>query len=155
MTLQTLGDNLQQVHAKLSDWQGEAGDAFRVDLGKARRDIDADGQESRQVAAAVSRAEADVRGGKSELDAIDQAAKFDGFTITPDWRIDSGTAKLDTLKAAAKQQLQSDLDACKLHAHSADQELAMAVRSAVGEMSASAPSGSSGGQPKTLQDMLL
>ena len=150
MTLQTLGDNLQQVHAKLSDWQGEAGDAFRVDLGKARRDIDADGQESRQVAAAVSRAEADVRGVKSELDAIDQAAKFDGFTITPDWRIDSGTAKLDTLKAAAKQQLQSDLDACKLHAHSADQELATAVRSAVGEIPAPV-----GGQPSSANGALL
>ena len=60
-TLQTLGDNLQQVHSKLSDWQGEAGDAFRADLTKARRDIEADGQESKQVAAAVARAEADVR----------------------------------------------------------------------------------------------
>jgi len=54
-TLQTLGDNLQQVHATLIDWHGDAGDAFRADLGKTRRDIEADGQESKQVAAAVSR----------------------------------------------------------------------------------------------------
>jgi hypothetical protein len=33
-TLQTLGDNLQKVHSKLSDWEVEAGDAFRADLGK-------------------------------------------------------------------------------------------------------------------------
>lgn len=51
-TLQRLGENLQQVQNVLSDWQGEAGEAFRADLGKARRDIDADGQESMQVAAA-------------------------------------------------------------------------------------------------------
>ena len=58
-TLQRLGDSLQQVHNTLSDWQGDAGDAFRADLGRTRRDIEADGQESRQVAAAVSRAEAE------------------------------------------------------------------------------------------------
>jgi hypothetical protein len=33
-TLQTLGDNLQQVHGTLSDWHGEAGDAFRADPAK-------------------------------------------------------------------------------------------------------------------------
>ena len=152
-TLQTLGDNLQQVHAKLSDWQGEAGDAFRADLGKARHDIEADGHESSQVAAAVSRAEADVRAVKSKLDAIEQAATADGFAITSDWRIDSGSMKLDNAKVAAKQQLQSDLDACKLSAHSADQELAMAVRSAVGDMTAGSQPGT--GQPKTWQDLVL
>ena len=73
-TLQRLGDSLQQVHNTLSDWQGDAGDAFRADLGKARRDIDADGQESRQVAVAVSRAEADVRSVKSELDGIERGS---------------------------------------------------------------------------------
>jgi uncharacterized protein YukE len=166
-TLQTLGDNLQQVNNKLSDWQGDAGDAFRADLGKARRDIEADGHESRQVAAAVSRAEADVRSVKSELDGIEQAAEGDGFSITPDWRIDSGGMKLDSSKSAAKQQLQGQLDTCKLHAHNADQELATAVRSAVGEAPAGAGAPTPGvpapaapkppvpGQPKSLEDMLL
>ncbi len=74
-TLQTLGDNLQQVHSKLSDWQGEAGDAFRADLNKTRRDIEADGHESKQVAAAVARAEADVRAVKAELGGIEQSAE--------------------------------------------------------------------------------
>lgn len=94
-TLQTLGDNLQQVHSKLSDWEREAGDAFRADLGRARRDIEADGHESKQVAAAVSRAEADVRAVRAELDRIEQASDGYGFTITPDWRVDSGGMKLD------------------------------------------------------------
>jgi uncharacterized protein YukE len=150
-TLQTLGDNLQQVHSKLSDWQGEAGDAFRADLNKARRDIEADGHESKQVAAAVARAEADVRAVKAELGGIEHAAEGYGFTITPDWRIDSGGVKLDGAKGLFKEQLQGLLDACKLHAHSADQELASAVRSAVGD----APPPTAAPQPKPLQNNLL
>jgi uncharacterized protein YukE len=156
-TLQTLGDNLQQVHSKLSDWQGEAGDAFRADLNKTRHDIEADGHESKQVAAAVARAEADVRAVKAELGGIEQSAEGYGFTITPDWRIDSGGMKLDSAKSVFKQQLQGLLDACKLHAHSADQELATAVRSAFGDipLNAGAPQSPAGNQPKSLEDMLL
>jgi uncharacterized protein YukE len=171
-TLQRLGDSLQQVHNTLSDWQGEAGDAFRADPGKARRDIDADGQESRQVAAAVSRAEVDVRSVKSELDGIEQAAEGYGWTITPDWRIDPGNTMigLDRLTLAAEQQLlQGQLDTCKLHAHNADQELATAVRGSVGDIpldasgyqpgaappAPGAPKPPAAGQPKSLQDMLL
>jgi uncharacterized protein YukE len=150
-TLQTLGDNLQQVHGKLSDWQGEAGDAFRADLNKTRRDIEADGHESKQVAAAVASAEADVRAVKAELGGIEQSAEGYGFTITPDWRIDSGGMKLDSAKSGFKQQLQGLLDACKLHAHSADQGLASAVRSAVGDI----PSPAAAPQPKPLPDNLL
>jgi uncharacterized protein YukE len=157
VTMQTLGDNLQLVHSKLSDWQGEAGDAFRADLNKTRRDIEADGHESKQVAAAVARAEADVRAVKAELGGIEQAAGGYGFTITPDWRIDSGTIKLDGAKGVFKEQLQGLLDSCKLHAHSADQELASAVRSVVGDTphTAGAPQSPAGGQPKSLEDMLL
>ncbi len=168
-TLQTLGDSLQQVHSNLSDWHGEAGDAFRADIGKTRRDIEADGQESRQVAAAVSRAEADVRAVKSELDGIEQTAESYGFSITQDWRIDPGAGAIgfDKLTLAAEEQLlQGQLDTCKLHAHDADQELANAVRGAVGEapvtVGAPAPgapapgaSNGAGGNPKSWQDMLL
>ena len=145
------------MHSKLSDWEGEAGDAFRADLGKARRDIETDGHESKQVAAAVSRAEADVRAVRAELDRIEQAADGYGFTITPDWRVDSGGMKLDGAKAVFREQLQGSLDGCKLHAHSADQELATAVRSAVGEAPAGAGVSQSpaGNQSKSLQDMLL
>jgi uncharacterized protein YukE len=171
-TLQRLGDSLQQVHNTLSDWQGDAGDAFRADLGKTRRDIDADGQESKQVAAAVSRAEADVRSVKSELDGIERAAEGYGWTITSDWRIDPGNTMigLDRLTLAAEQQLlQGQLDTCKLHAHNADQELATAVRGSVGDIpldaighqpgaappAAGAPKPPAAGQPKSWQDMLL
>jgi uncharacterized protein YukE len=170
-TLQRLGDSLQQVHNNLSDWHGEAGDAFRADLGKARRDIEADGQESKQVAAAIARAEADVRACKAELDGIQRAADANGWTITPDWRIDVGETAIgrDPVEFAAEQQmLQDQLTACKVHAHSADHELATAVRGAVGEVPLDAsghqpsgvppqgpPNAPGGGRPRSLQDMLL
>ena len=149
-TLQRLGDGLQEVHKNLSDWHGEAGDAFRADLGKARRDIEADGQESKQVAAAVARAEADVRACKAELDDIERAADANGWTITPDWRIDVGETAIgrDPIEFAAEQQmLQDQLTACKVHAHSADHELATAVRGAVGEVPLDASGHQPGGAP--------
>ncbi|WP_179293507.1 WXG100 family type VII secretion target [Mycobacterium intracellulare] len=171
-TLQQLGENLQQVHNVLSGWQGEAGEAFRADLGKARRDIEADGQESRQVAAAVARAEGDVRACKRELEDIERAAEANGWTITPDWRIDVGDTWIgrDPIEFAAQQQLlQDQLIALNVHAHSADHELATAVRFAVGEVpldtGGHAPSGgappqgppnpAAGRKPRTWQDMLL
>jgi uncharacterized protein YukE len=169
-TMQQLGDNLGQVHGVLADWEGEAGEAFRADLGKARRDIEADGAESRQVAAAVSRAEADVRACKAELDNIVRAAEGYGWTITPDWRIDVGNTGIgvDPISfAAAQQALQAELDSCKAHAHAADHELASAIRGAVGDIPLDAgaqPPGGGGppgppkpgpGTPPSLQDMLL
>ncbi|OBF53199.1 hypothetical protein A5787_06115 [Mycobacterium sp. 852002-50816_SCH5313054-b] len=172
-TLQRLGDNLQQVHNVLGGWDGEAGEAFRADLGKARRDIEADGQESRQVAAAVSRAEADVRACKNELADIERAADAKGWKITPDWRIDVGDTWVgrDTLEFAAQQQvLQDRLILLKAHADSADHELAAAIRAAVSEAPLDAggrpPAGGPPPQqgrpkppgarhPRSLEDMLL
>jgi uncharacterized protein YukE len=171
-TLRRLGENLQQVHNVLADWQGEAGDAFRTDLGKTRRDIEADGQESKRVAAAVSRAETDVSACKTELDDIERAADANGWTITPDWRIDVGNTWIgrDPVEFAAQQHaLQDQLNACKVHAHNADHELATAIRGAVGEVPLDAtgnppggapppqgpPNPAAGGKPRTWQDMLL
>jgi uncharacterized protein YukE len=172
-TLQRLGDSLQQAHNVLADWKGEAGDAFRTDVGKIRRDIEADGAESKQVAAAVSRAEADVRACKRELDDIEQAAHALGWTITPDWRIDVGDKGIgaNRLDLALRQQmLQDELNACKVHAHTADHELATALGAAVGAVPLDAagaspggggpapqgpPNPAPGGKPQSLQDMLL
>lgn len=171
-TLQRLGESLQQAHNVLAEWQGEAGDAFRVDVGKIRRDIEADSAESKQVASAVSRAEADVSACKRELDDVERAAQANGWSITPDWRIDVGPGGIpaNRLDLAYKlQNLQGELDACKLHAHTADHELAAAINAAVGGAAppgspGSAPGGAPvpqgspnqapGGKPKTWQDML-
>lgn len=167
-TLQRLGESLQQAHNVLADWQGEAGDAFRVDVGKIRRDIEADGTESTLVAAAVSRAEADVSACKRELDDIERAAAANGWTITPDWRIDIGPKGIPPNRidlAHDLQILQGELNGCKVHAHTADHELATAIGAAVGAVpldaagcapgSAPTPNPAPGGKPKTWQDMLM
>ncbi|WP_165796325.1 hypothetical protein [Mycobacterium ahvazicum] len=171
-TLQRLGESLQQAHNVLAEWQGEAGDAFRVDVGKIRRDIEADGAESQQVAAAVSRAEADVSACKRELDDVERAAQANGWSITPDWRIDVGPGGIPANRLDLEyklQNLQGELDACKLHAHTADHELAAAVNAAVGAAPPGAPGSAPGGapappgppnqapggKPKTWQDMLV
>lgn len=169
-TLQRLGESLQQAHGVLAEWQGEAGDAFRVDVGRIRRDIEADGAESRQVAAAVSRAEGDISACKRELDDIERAAAANGWSITPDWRIDLGPNGIPPNRidlANQLQILQGELGACKAHAHAADHELAAAIGAAVGavpvNVAGAAPGGgpaSQGspapeGKPKTWQDMLV
>jgi uncharacterized protein YukE len=171
-TLQRLGDSLGQARNVLAGWQGEAGDAFRGDVGEIRRDIEADGAESKRVAAAVSRAELDVSACKRELNDIERAADANGWSITPDWRIDVGSTWIgrDRIEFAAEQQmLQDDLNACKVHAHNADHELASAVGASVGDVPLDAagapPSGAPpaqgppnpapGGKPRTWQDMLL
>jgi uncharacterized protein YukE len=170
-TLQRLGDNLQQVRNLLSDWHGEAGEAFHADLGQTRRDVEADGQESRQVAAAVSAAEADVRACKAELDSIQHTVDANHWAITSDWRIDVGnTLKGPNSGALAVELplLQGQLDVVKAHAHSTDHELATAIRAAVGDAPAGARPPAPGGgpqpqgppkpqtgQPKSWQDLLL
>lgn len=149
-SLQRLGESLERVHSVLVDWRGDAGEAFRADLGKVRCDIEADGAESGRVAAAVSRAEADVRGCKAELADVERAAEANGWTITRDWRIEVGESWIgrDALGfAAAQQVVQDDLNAVKAHAHSADHELAAAVRAAVGDVELDIAGGAPGGAP--------
>lgn len=171
-TLQRLGDSLQQAHNVLADWQGEAGDAFRADVGKIRRDIEADGAESQRVAAAVSHAEANVGACKRELDDIERAAQANGWSITPDWRIDMGPKGIGTNRIDLAQELQimqSELNACKVHAHNADHELAAALGASVGDVPLDSVGSQQGGAPpprgpgnpapegtpRTWQDMML
>ena len=125
------------------------------------------------MAAAVSQAEADVRACKTELDDIERAADANGWTITPDWRIDVGNTGigLDPISFAAEQQAMQDaLNACNVHAHTADHELATAIRGAVGDGALDATGTAPGGgvppqgppnpadprgKTPSLQDMLL
>ncbi|BCQ06862.1 hypothetical protein JMUB5695_00275 [Mycobacterium heckeshornense] len=138
-TLHTLGDNLQTIQKMvLEHWQGEAGAAFQADMDKARADIETNGQESKQVAAAVGRAEADVRWCRSEAQRIKEVADSNLWTITPDWRVqipDTARIGLDPIAVAAEQQaLQTELDQLKVRAHATDHELATAIRASVGEI---------------------
>lgn len=135
-TLQFLGQDLGQVDAQLAQWQGEGGDAFRADLGKARKDIEADGHQSRQVGAAVSTLWEDVEICTSMMKEIDETAQANGWTITDDWKVDIGdTALLMGSEEAELQRqiLQSQLDTLNTKAHATDHELATALNAAVGE----------------------
>lgn len=135
-TLQRLGDDLQDIDDQLSQWDGAGGDAFRSALGKSRTDIEADGRESMRVAKAVRRAEYDISGAKAELDNVEEQAASYGWTVTPGWQIDVGGnwIGMDPVTVAAlRQLLQVELDQAKAHAYAADQDLAVALRAAVGE----------------------
>jgi predicted chitinase/uncharacterized protein YukE len=137
-TMHRLGDNLQQVHDNLSDWHGAGGEAFRQELGKVRQDIDEHGQESARVAAAVSRAEKDISACKTALADIDDTARRNNWKITPDWKVDIGNTgqgrARDLQFVTAWQTMQQDLDKLKVRAQAADQELATALRGAVGDI---------------------
>jgi uncharacterized protein YukE len=137
-TMYRLGDNLQQVNDNLSDWHGEGGEAFRQELGKVRQDIDEHGQESARVAAAVSRAEKDISASKTALADIDDTARRNNWKVTPDWKIDIGNTGVGREKdlqfITAWQTLQQDLDKLKVKAQADDQELATALRAAVGDV---------------------
>ncbi len=133
-SMHTFGEDLGQVGQKLADWEGEAGAAFQVSLGRARYDIDADGAESAKVGAAVSASVADVQACKTMMSEIDSTAESFGFTITPDWRVDIGNASLlmGATEAQLEQQvLQNQLNTLNVKAHNTDQELATAIRAAV------------------------
>ena len=54
-----LGESLDNT-GKRTNWNGQAGEAFRDEIGKQRKDLDRDGHESKGVAAALQRAEKDV-----------------------------------------------------------------------------------------------
>jgi uncharacterized protein YukE len=137
-TMHRLGENLREVEDNLSDWHGAGGEAFRQELGKVRADLDEHGQESARVAAAISRAEKDIGAVKTSLRDIDDTARANGWKVTSDWKVDIGNTGQGRSKDAqfinAWQTLQQDLHQVKVRAETADQELATALRAAVGDV---------------------
>ena len=137
MTMARLGDNLDDANARLGDWQGLAGDAFRDELGKIRTDVDAQHHQSLAVARAVGMAELRIARCKSDLGSIKQTAAANGWTVTRDARIDIGaTGKgraRDLAFISAWQSLQEELDKLMVRANRADAELADAIRAVVGD----------------------
>jgi cell wall-associated NlpC family hydrolase len=137
-TIHRLGEHLREVEDNLSDWHGAGGEAFRQELGKVRADLDEHGQESARVAAAISRSEKDIAAVKTSLQDIDATARTNGWKVTSDWKLDfcnTGQGRgNDPQFANAVRTMQQDLNNVKLRAETADQELATALRAAVGEV---------------------
>jgi uncharacterized protein YukE len=150
-TLYRFGEDLGQTGQLLAEWEGEAGTAFHSNLGRLRSDVDKDGHESTQVAAAVSTASADVQTCKSMLSQVDETAETLGFTVTEDWKVNVGdTAALLMGPQEAELQrqiLQADLDAVKIKAHTTDHELATAMRAAVSDPQLSTDGGAGAYSP--------
>lgn len=151
LTMARLGDNLDDANGRLGDWHGLAGDAFRAELGKIRTDIDAQHHQSLAVARAVGMAELRIARCKSDLGSIKQTASANGWTVTPDARIDIGTTgrgrARDLAFISAWQGLQEELDKLMVRANRADAELADAIRAVVGDVPLGPDVGAQPGEP--------
>ncbi|MGB0971687.1 MAG: glycoside hydrolase family 19 protein [Mycobacterium sp.] len=145
-TMHKLGENLQLIQkTALERWGGQAGQAFQDNIGSVRQGIEADGQESKRVAAAVARGEGDVARLQSEARRLNEWATANHWTITPDWKVDIGNTGVgrgrDLQFVTAWQSLQADLGKLQVQANEVDEELAAAVRTSVGDATAD-PQGS-------------
>jgi len=132
-TYKDFGDTLGSVQHQLSDWGGEAGDAFHQEMRKHRSLIDSQGRIAPGIAAAVEQAETDVNACKSELSAIsDVAAKYNWQIPDQTWMVDYVHNPNDP--DSVLHPLEERLAALKVKATNADHELAQAMRAAVGDV---------------------
>lgn len=132
-TYKDFGDTLGSVQQQLSDWGGEAGDAFHQEMNHKRQGIDAQGRISPGIVAAVEQAEADANACRSELADIDQeAAKHRWYVPDKAWMVDYVANPNDP--DGVLPNLEQRLDALHAKATAADHELATAMRAAVGDV---------------------
>jgi hypothetical protein len=139
-TLGILEESLQHTQVSMrADWVGEAGLTFHDAMRKILLDIEADRRESLRAAAAVGHAEKDVSRFRAEAQRIQASADANHWTITPDWEIDVGDTPVQrslvefVVSDAMLRILQNQLDELQVEADQADEELATAMRAAVGE----------------------
>jgi len=134
---QSLAEHLDSAARHAQDWHGDAGDAFRAELGRTGADIAADGQQSHRLAAAISGAVDEVSRCRAAIFDLDDTAARYGWTINADWSIDTSNSAVDPddddSTAQAYDQLQADLDKVKDNAHATDHELGTSVRAAMGD----------------------
>lgn len=139
-TYKEFGDTLASVQQKLSDWGGEAGDAFHQELHRQRQNIDQQGSLAPKLAAAIEKAVNDANACRAELQAIDDEAAQHHWLISDGWIVDYSPNPNDEDGALGK--LEQRLAALKVKAEAADHELAAAMRAAVGDVPLD------GGQPQ-------
>jgi cell wall-associated NlpC family hydrolase/uncharacterized protein YukE len=132
-TYKDFGDTLGSVQQQLSDWGGEAGDAFHQEMNHKRQGIDAQGRISPGIVAAVEQAEADANACRAEMSDIDQeAARHRWYVPDKAWMVDYESNPNDPDGDLPK--LEQRLDALHTKANAADHELATAMRAAVGDV---------------------
>lgn len=132
--LHTFGEDMQRTQNSLADWSGDTGTAFHDALGRHRTDITAAGRESANVAQAVNRAEYDIENIQIELGGDLKAAEDMGLTVSDDWKV---TIKSDQPDDKDHQHhrtyMQGVMDELSGKADKVDDEIALAIRAAVGE----------------------
>ena len=123
-------------------WRGPAADAARESVGKTRQDLDRHGEKAGKVAEAARKAEADIISVRQRLTALRSEADANGLVIDPHTDVVyaphppdmHGWAEAD--KIAYRNEI-TDLQHRVLEllvaADAADEELANAIRAALGE----------------------
>jgi len=130
-TYKDFGDAHATAQTHLSEWGGEAGDAFHQEMGHRRAHIDMQGRLEPRLAAAVEKAETDANAGRAEMKAIDDEAAKHHWSIADSWIVDYSSNPND--EDSALEKLEQRLAALKIKALDADHELAVAMRAAVGD----------------------
>jgi hypothetical protein len=118
-------------------WGGAAADAAKKAVEQTRKDLDKDGREALAVAMAADRAADGVESVKTKLQALRGDLEHAGLTIDPiaDTVVASSTFKgTAALLAAQQAQFQPALDAILGEATVVDEELALAIEMADGDM---------------------
>lgn len=145
-----LGEALQHGESRVRDWRGEGADAFRAEIGKTRADIDETGAQATGVSRAIINAERDVTTARADMNDIDDDARAFQWTVTPTWQIDtSSNPPLGEGDPLAMQlvALQGRLTTLQGQAESADHELGLAIRAAVGDAQVTPQGYEAHGQP--------
>ncbi|MEB3069857.1 TNT domain-containing protein [[Mycobacterium] vasticus] len=114
----------------LKGWEGRGGDAFRLELGKHRADINDHQAEASAIATAFYTARAEVAACKKEWSSIKSIAVSNDWAISPDGRL-SGQVSAD--KRNDFDALQQRLTALMAEASRTDGDLATAIRAVVGD----------------------
>jgi hypothetical protein len=118
-------------------WGGAAADAAKKAVEQTRKDLDKDGREALAVAMAADRAADGVESVKTRLQALRGELEHAGLTIDPiaDTVVATSTFEGTAAQFAAQQaQFQPTLDAILGEATVVDEELALAIEMADGDM---------------------
>ncbi|WP_067971241.1 C40 family peptidase [Mycolicibacter icosiumassiliensis] len=121
-----LGDSGDQ----LRDWQGKSGDAFRLDLGRHRADIDDDQADATAIATAFYNARNEVAACKTEWSSIKSMAASNNWSISPTGQL---SGQVSSERRSTFDTLQRRLTTLMAEADRTDRDLATAIRAVVGD----------------------
>ncbi|MGB0970766.1 MAG: C40 family peptidase [Mycobacterium sp.] len=135
-SLKKLGDTLNHSKVDLSDWGGEAADAWRALHGRVRVDIDSQGRQADAVFNKLAQIYPEFRGVKTDYEQLKADLARNRFSIAPPGTVvgeipsSGGSAALQYI--TAMQAGQSKLDTILARATTVSAEMADAMYAACG-----------------------